>query len=620
MSAQVSLGWNNAELQAGVRRAEGIVKNAAAQMQGALKGVQSIDLGRLAGIGIAGYGFSQLASGIAQATLTADDNRQAMLAVEGSIEGVNERLATLRDIARSPGLGFSQVVEADVKLRSVGLSAAESGRAIQEVGNALALVGKGKADLDGVLLALTQIVSKGKISAEEINQIAERVPQIRTILKGAFGTADSQELQNLGIQVDEFIRRTIDGFEKLPRAIGGLRNSWENLDDTIAQVSATLGDAIVPELIPFMEDLASWLDKNGDSARDMGRLVADGGRLAVQSFGQIRQAIDFVGGGIGGLIRDIGIMTGAIDASTPSFDAQAAAARRLANDQKLAAINSASLARQQRELEIATQRSADAQRRAADETDRYNRALVIAAGQRAAALTTLQDQLRAESAKTRDLLINDEQRLVDAKAKLLQIDRELNATTGQKGSEEIVTKLYIERERAMQTILELQKKIGEQQRRDNEDAARAAEDAKRRAEAAVVDQAVAKASKNGGSYRNLTGGTRRQNETPEEFRQRMDRGRASGTSGSPPQSNLDKFLAQQGRPWGVNALPESAFDRLQRTGFAWEKDLIPGAKRGSRAPMQPVPAANAQPDGSPRDLIQVLLSLPEGIARALLAE
>lgn len=618
MSAQVSLGWNNAELTAGARRAENIVKSAAAQMQGALKGVQEIDLGRLAGIGIAGYGFSQLASGIAEATLKADDNRQSMLAVEGSIEGVNQRLETLRDIARSPGLGFSQVVEADVKLRSVGMSAAESGRAIQEVGNALALVGKGKADLDGVLLALTQIVSKGKISAEEINQIAERVPQIRTILNKAFGTADSEALQKLGIGVDEFVRRTLDGFAQLPRAVGGLRNSWENLGDTVSQTAATLGDAIVPELIPFMEDLAGWLDKNAGSARDMGRLIADSGRLAGDTFRQIKAAIDFVGGGFRQMIQDVGVMTGAIDASTPRFDDQAAAARRLANEHKLAAINAAGLARQQRELEIATQRLADAQRRAADEADRYNRALIQAAATRAQALTSLQDQLRAESAKTRDLLINDDQRLADAKQKLVEIDKQLNATAGQKGSEEIVTKLYIERERTMQKILELQKRIGEQQKRDNEDAARAAEEAQRNKQG-TADALSAAADKAGrrNEYKNLVGGVRRQGETREEFRQRMDEGYARRGKGGKRQTSLDVFNSQQGKPWGANALGESSFDKLQRQGFDWQSDLIPSSKRG---PIQPVPAANAQPDGSPRDLIQVIQTLPEGIARVLLGE
>lgn len=599
MSAQVSLGWNNTELQAGAKSAASIVSRSAAQMRGALQSVAAIDLGRLAGIGIAGYGFSQLASGIAQATLTADDNRQAMLAVEGSLEGVTARLETLREIARSPGLGFTQVVEADVKLRSVGMTAAESGRAIFEIGNALALVGKGKADLDGVLLALTQIVSKGKISAEEINQIAERVPQIRTILKTAFGTADSEALQGLGLSVDEFIRRTIDGFAQLPRAIGGLRNSWENLGDTISQVAATLGEAVVPDLIVFMEELAGWLSKNGDSAREMGRLIADSGRLAVDTFRGVRGIVDYVGKGFQQLLRDTLVLTGAIDDSTPSFEAQREATRKLADEQKLAAINAAGLARHQRELEIATQRSADAQRRAAEETERYNRAIIDAARARAATLTDLQQQLAAESARTRDLMIDDDQRLIDAKKKLQDIDLQLNATVGQKNSEEIVTKLYIEREKTMQSILELQKKIGEQQRRDAQDAQR---------DAAQAAQATAPAP--GGSYRNIVGGVRRAGETPEEFRARMDAGYAN----RPPPDTRSAFQRLQAS--------QSAFDRLQAAPSAFDRlQAAPSAfdRLQQQAPLMPAPAAQNQPDNAtPRDLLQAIQQLPDGLARAIL--
>ena len=614
MSATVSLGWNNADLQAGASRAGSIVKSTANQIQGALNSVKGIDVGRLVGIGLAGYSFSELAGGIAQATLTADDNRQAMLAVEGSVEGVNQRLAILRDIARSPGLGFSQVVEADVKLRSVGMSAAESGMAIQQIGNALALVGKGKADLDGVLLALTQIVSKGKISAEEISQIAERVPQIRAVLKGAFGTADPEALQGMGLQVEEFVRRTIDGFSKLPRAIGGLRNSWENLGDSVAQAAATLGEAIVPELIPFMEEVAGWLEKNGDTARDMGRLVADSGRLAVETFGQLKGALDFVGEGFQMLLRDVLVVTGAIDDSTPSFKAQQEAARKLADEQKLAALSAAGLARHQRELEIATQRSADAQRQAAEATERYNRALVQSAAQRAATLGDLQAQLRAESARTRDLLIDDDQRLIDAKEKLASIDKQLNATAGQKGSEEIVTKLYIEREKTMQTIIELQKRLGEQQRRDGEEALRTAEEV-RRGKSSDPD-------KEQKQYANLVGGVRRRNETREEFRARMDGGYAAREL--PPQDRasafdqlqkgMSAFDRMQVAPTAFDRLQAgtSAFDRLQQSRGAFDRLQQQG-------PLMPTPATQSAPDAStPRDLLNAIQQLPEGMARALL--
>lgn len=294
MSAQVELGWNNARLQAGAKNAEVIVKRTAAQMQGSLNGLKSVDLGRLVGVGIAGVSFGQLASGIAEATLKADDNRQAMLAVEGSVEGVTRRLNELANVARSPGLGFNQVVEADVKLRSVGLSAATSTRLITEVGNALTLVGKGKADLDGVLLAFTQIIAKGKVTAEEISQIAERVPQIRTVLQSAFGTADTEAIQKMGLSMNKFIDGTLDGFAKLERAQGGLRSSYENLGDSINTALALIGEGSGGDAQKFFADLDQTIQQNADTFRSLG----DAAQVAVQGiltgFAAAKTSVDLV--------------------------------------------------------------------------------------------------------------------------------------------------------------------------------------------------------------------------------------------------------------------------------------------------------------------------------------
>lgn len=171
MSAEVTLGWNNARLAAGARLASSIVDSTTAKMRSAFAGI--------AATGGAFLGVRE----IVEATVKYDSLRLGMVSLTGSVEAANDRLGEMREAAKSPGLGFEQAVDADIKLQSVGLSAGLSARAIIEMGNALAVVGKGKADLDGVLLAITQIVSKGKVSAEEINQIAERVPQIRRVMK-----------------------------------------------------------------------------------------------------------------------------------------------------------------------------------------------------------------------------------------------------------------------------------------------------------------------------------------------------------------------------------------------------------------------------------------------------
>lgn len=187
-----------------------------------------------------------LGLGAASIKSAADIERltNAMTSTMGSAEAAGKEIELLRQAAMAPGLEFEQAVKGSVRLQSVGISAEESRRALSAFGNALALAGGTAEQLDGVTLALTQIAAKGKVSAEEINQLAERVPQIRIAMKDAFGTANTEELQKMGITSEEFISKIITSFEKLPKATGGLTESLANFATSLKLTFAKLGNSI----------------------------------------------------------------------------------------------------------------------------------------------------------------------------------------------------------------------------------------------------------------------------------------------------------------------------------------------------------------------------------------
>ena len=214
------------------------------------------------------------------ASIKAAGDLQAMeLALEsqlGSAEAARKELALLREEALKPGLGFEQAVKGSVSLQAVGFEAENARKILGEFGNALALAGKGKAELDGVVLALTQIAAKGVVSAEEINQIAERLPQIRTLMKQAFGTASSEEIQKLGIGAEKFIEGITAQMESLPRAAGGIKNSLENAGDAVNQFLGTIGKEInrvfdlegkAQALSVALSDLSGWFISLDDSTK-----------------------------------------------------------------------------------------------------------------------------------------------------------------------------------------------------------------------------------------------------------------------------------------------------------------------------------------------------------------
>jgi tape measure domain-containing protein len=148
-------------------------------------------------------------------------------------------------------------------------------------GNALALVGKGKSELDGVILALGQIASKGSISAEEINQIAERVPQIRQVLVSAFGTASTEAIQKMGITADEAIKRIISGLEQLPKATQSALTTFENLQDALEAAFLPIGRGILDIFSSAEGGTMRLIDRVAEMGRQIGEVFSAIGKSGV---------------------------------------------------------------------------------------------------------------------------------------------------------------------------------------------------------------------------------------------------------------------------------------------------------------------------------------------------
>lgn len=220
-----------------------------------------INVVKAAGIAALGAGIGMAAFAFKAMTAAADFEAMeiGMRAYTSSAEENDKVMRRLLEVARMPGLGVNDVVQAALALRAVGFDARLAERAILGFGNALVAAGKGKEELGGVILALGQMVSKGKISAEEINQIAERVPQIRQLMQAAFGTANTEELaKKVGPQ--QFILGLIAALEQLPKVAGGAKNGFSNVGDAINYMMVSAGKALNSLLLPAFEKLAGFVD------------------------------------------------------------------------------------------------------------------------------------------------------------------------------------------------------------------------------------------------------------------------------------------------------------------------------------------------------------------------
>lgn len=282
----------------------------------------------MSGVGLALTPLSAAITGIGTAAVAAftelDSLTRGLTAVMGSSSGAEAELAKLKEVAKLPGLGFTEAIQGSINLQAAGFSAETARAALSGFGNALATVGKGKAELDGVVTALSQIASKGKVSAEEIGQLAERVPQIRQIMIAAFGTADTEWFQKQGIGAQQFVEKVTAELAKLPPVTGGMKNDFENLKDQITITLGQIGEALSPivakvvqfladKIVPAIQAAVDWF--KGLPAPVQGAIGALAGLAAVVGplllvLGQLVGAFTMLSPVIGPVVAAIGGFTG----------------------------------------------------------------------------------------------------------------------------------------------------------------------------------------------------------------------------------------------------------------------------------------------------------------------
>ncbi|MFM6987944.1 MAG: tape measure protein, partial [Arenimonas sp.] len=131
----------------------------------------------IAGAIAAAFGVAE----VARMAADFDSLNRSMAAIQGQGAKAAAEVAYLTDAANRLGLEVQSVSKTYASwLASIKGTAleGEKGRAVFEsVAGAMAKLGKSAADTDGAMMALGQMVSKGKVSMEELRQqLAERLP------------------------------------------------------------------------------------------------------------------------------------------------------------------------------------------------------------------------------------------------------------------------------------------------------------------------------------------------------------------------------------------------------------------------------------------------------------
>lgn len=244
------------------------------------------------------------------AAVQMDTLKRSLNAVTGSSKATAEQMKRLEAIGRLPGLAFKEAVEGSVNLQAAGFSARMAEKALMGFGNALAQVGKGKDDLREVVVNLQQMASAGKVTADEIKETAQRVPQLRKAMQAVFGTSNTELIQKANISGKDFVEAMSTYFVAHQKTVQGAKTEMENFQESITKTFATLGDAILPDLLKQMKAFETGLQSFTAWWKGLG----DGTRTNIIRFGEVLALL-------GPLSIGVGVFTSAITKLSTAFTA-----------------------------------------------------------------------------------------------------------------------------------------------------------------------------------------------------------------------------------------------------------------------------------------------------------
>lgn len=183
-----------------------------------------------------------------------EQTRIAFTTMLGSAGKATEFLGQLKTFAAGTPFEFPGLVDAARRLQALGFAADQVIPSLQAIGNASAALGGGAQMIDRVTLALGQMTSKGKVSAQEINQLAESGIGAWKILSEKMGKSIPEVMALAEKGMINAARAVPELLEALNAKFGGMMEKqaqtiagqWSNIQDRLTFIMMDLGEALAP--------------------------------------------------------------------------------------------------------------------------------------------------------------------------------------------------------------------------------------------------------------------------------------------------------------------------------------------------------------------------------------
>jgi len=228
----------------------------------------------------------------------------ALRGVAGSQSEFNRAMAAASSVTKELNVPQDVAIQGMTRLtaavKGAGGGVADAELAFKNINSAIIATGGGAEQVEGAVTALVQIFSKGKVSAEEINQIAERLPGTFNKIAEASGRT--------GPELAKALQDGKVGLNDLMKFLVRLGGDYSSLAEKIAQSSESagarlqvaydkmrqeVGKALQPIGAEFQAAFAEFIQDITPELVSAAKAVGDGLRLIIQNREAITVAASF---------------------------------------------------------------------------------------------------------------------------------------------------------------------------------------------------------------------------------------------------------------------------------------------------------------------------------------
>lgn len=199
-----------------------------------------------------------------------------------SVEKWNKLFADLQQLAKTTPFNMSDVAKSSQLLLAFGYDAQKIIPTMKAMGDAVSAAGWSGETLNNVARALWQIQTKWKLSAQEMNQLAENGIGGWRILAQEMGKTEAQVMkmaEDGKLMSGDVLPKIIAGMEKAfwgnmekqARTLGG---RLSNIQDTLEQLAAKIGATLAPAFNKILDWISFVIDKVDKWATANPRLTA----------------------------------------------------------------------------------------------------------------------------------------------------------------------------------------------------------------------------------------------------------------------------------------------------------------------------------------------------------